>query len=282
VKVFITGARGFIGSSLIKSINGIYFKKFSFTKDSIKDINLENFDSVIHLSSIVHSSKDLSWNKYQEININNTLNLAKKAKKAGVKQFVFMSTIKVYGEGSAIALTETSKCMPEDNYAMSKFIAEEELLKLKSNSFRVVIIRSPLVYGKNPKGNILKVIKLINITRWLPFGGIKNKRSMVSIHNLSKMIEIILKKEIEGIFLANDDKPVSTSEFISLVGESINKKVYLFKFAPIKILLKYFRPKIYKRIYTDFFIDNSYSKSRLGIKTQLSMESYLRNLNQCI
>ena len=141
--------------------------------------------------------------EYEKVNVTQTLELAKKAKASGVKQFVFMSTVKVYGEETNVGLprsarndsyNENSLCRPEDEYGKSKLKAEQELLKLKDDNFKVSIVRTPIVYGYGVKANIKSLINLVHKVPVLPFGNIENKRSMVYIGNLCHLVDTIIEQ----------------------------------------------------------------------------------------
>lgn len=126
-------------------------RSFSFLKDDINNLDCSSVDIVFHLAALVHQMGGASAEEYERVNVSQTLELAKRAKKAGVKQFIFMSTVKVYGEETN---TKYSECYPEDEYGKSKLKAELELLKLEDENFKISIIRTPIVYGFGVKANI--------------------------------------------------------------------------------------------------------------------------------
>ena len=156
-EILVTGAKGYIGSNFIKQYSKKYFINVA-SLSSNDSPDLSNITTVLHLSALVHQTKSLPDKNYFDINTTQTVNLAKKAKKAGVKHFIFYSTIRVYGERGSftdqtIILNELSKCHPDDAYGKSKLLAEEELFSLQDNQFKVTVIRPPIVYGENCKGN---------------------------------------------------------------------------------------------------------------------------------
>jgi UDP-glucose 4-epimerase len=238
--------------------------------------------------------------EYERVNVTQTLELAKKAKESGVKQFVFMSTVKVYGEENDDVYTEESNCSPEDEYGKSKLKAEQELLKLEDKSFKVSIIRTPIVYGYGVKANIKSLVNLINKVPILPFGKIENKRSMVYIGNLCHLVDVVIgttevalpksdylgctalavsdevkctaKAALPSVFLACDDEPLSTSKLCELIAKSLNKKVYLIKVPFFESLLKLVKPSFHKRLYGSLEVDNSITKERLNLSNPYSVE----------
>ena len=213
--ILLTGSNGFIGTYFINH----YYRKynisiFSFLKDDFEDLTLSKIDTVIHLSALVHQMGGASEDEYEKINVTQTINLANKAKRSGVKHFIFMSSIKVYGEETDIPYNENSDCNPQDDYGKSKLKAEVELRKLEDNEFIISIIRTPIVYGYGVKANIKNLVSLINKVPILPFADIENKRSMIYIGNLTYLIDTIIQQKYKGIFLASDDITKSTKELI--------------------------------------------------------------------
>ncbi|WP_323658129.1 NAD-dependent epimerase/dehydratase family protein [Aliarcobacter butzleri] len=276
-KLLITGSNGFVGNYFINKYKNKYeIKTFSFLKNDINTLDCNTIDIVFHLSALVHQMGGASANEYEKINVIQTIELAKKAKESGVKHFVFMSTVKVYGEETNSKYTENSICNPEDDYGKSKLKAEQELQKLEDENFKISIIRTPIVYGYGVKANIKNLINLVNKVPVLPFGKIKNKRSMVYIGNLSHLVDEIITQEKQGIFLACDDEPLSTSKLIELIAKNIEKKTYLIKIPFFETLLKILKPSFHKRLYGSLEIDNTITKERLNLKNPYDVEDGVR------
>jgi len=280
-KLLITGSTGFVGSYFVNKYKNKYkIKTFSFRKNAPKDIssnhintlNCNDVEVVFHLSALVHQMGGASCEEYEKVNVTQTLELAKKAKESGVKQFVFMSTVKVYGEEANSVYTEESECHPEDEYGKSKLKAELELQKLQNESFKVSIIRTPIVYGYGVKANIKNLVGLVNKVSVLPFGKIENKRSLVYIGNLCHMVDVVIEQQKSGIFLASDDQPLSTSRLIELMAKNLDKKVYLVKIPFFESLLKILKPSFHKRLYGSLEIDNSITKEKLNLQNPYSVE----------
>ena len=181
IRVLITGNNGYLGKNFLNKYKNKYsFEKFSLLKQKLEDINFDNIDIVLHCAALVHQKVEHSYAKYYEINVKYPVKLAKIAKQNGVKQFVFISTIAVYGENEEL-LNENTSCNPITPYGKSKLEAEKELLKLNDDTFIVSIIRPPMVYGKDAPGNIDSLVKLVKKVPIIPLGGIENKRSFISI-----------------------------------------------------------------------------------------------------
>lgn len=290
-KLLITGSSGFVGKYFIKKYKDNYeIKTFSFLKDDINSLDCSDVDLVFHLSALVHQMGGASCEEYERVNVTQTLQLAKKAKENGVKQFVFMSTVKVYGEETDSKYSENSICKPEDEYGKSKLKAEIELKKLEDANFKVIIIRTPIVYGYGVKANIKSLVNLVNKISVLPLGKIENKRSMVYIGNLCHLVYEIITQEKQGIFLASDDEPLSTSRLIELVAKNLDlvkrsgcgtitlceKKIYLVKIPFFETLLKILKPSFHKRLYGSLEVDNSITKEKLNLKNPYSVEDGIK------
>jgi len=279
MKLLLTGSSGFIGSYFQNNYSDRYdIETFSFLKDNLDNLDLTQIDTVVHLSALVHQMGGAAKEAYWRVNVDNTLALAQKAKQSGVKQFIFMSSVKVYGEESNIPYTETTKCEPVDDYGKSKLEAENRLMEMADENFIVSILRTPIVYGKGVKANILNLVKLIDKVPVLPFGSIKNRRSMVYIGNLCDMIEKLCECKMNGTFLAGDDRPVSTSELIEIIAKVRGRKVILLNIPLFPQFLKTVKPSFYKRLYESLEVDNSQTKKMLGFKNRVSTEEGIRKM----
>lgn len=276
-KLLISGSNGFVGSYFIKKYKDKYdIKTFSFLKDDINSLDYSDIDVVFHLSALVHQMGGASCEEYERVNVTQTLELAKKAKESGVKHFIFMSTVKVYGEETDSVYTEDTICNPEDDYGKSKLKAELELQKLEDKSFKVSIVRTPIVYGYGVKANIKSLVNLVKKVSILPFGKIENKRSMVYIGNLCHLVDVVIEQQKSGIFLASDDEPLSTSKLIEEIAKNLNKKIYLLKIPFFESLLKFVKPSFHKRLYGSLEVDNNITKERLNLKNPYSVEDGIR------
>ncbi|MCU8093306.1 SDR family oxidoreductase [Shewanella sp. SM20] len=251
MKVLLTGTTGFVGSVLIsklkkcthvKVLSAVRKLSSSIDDDSIVvgDIDgstdysatINCVDVIIHCAARVHVMNDgcvdpLSL--YREVNTAGTINLARQAFEAGVKRFIFISSIKVNGESTEIGkpFTESDVRNPEDFYGQSKSEAEEQLLKLaKGTGLEVVIIRPTLVYGPGVKANFASLLNLVSKGLPLPFGCITdNKRSLVSVKNLVDLIVTCIDhpKAANQVFLVSDDHDVSTASMVKHMSKALGK-----------------------------------------------------------
>jgi UDP-glucose 4-epimerase len=275
--ILLTGANGFIGSYFKNKCSTKYnISTFSFLNNDLSTLKLSNRDTVVHLSALVHQMGGASESEYEKVNVDQTIILAKIAKERDVKHFIFMSTVKVYGEETNIAYNEHSNCKPIDDYGKSKLKAELELQKLEDDHFKVSIIRTPIVYGYGVKANMKSLINLVNKVSVLPFGQIENRRNFVYIGNLIGLIDAVIEKEKSGIFLASDDMPISTTRLIHSISKELDKKRYLIKIPFFEILLKILKPGLHKRLYQNLEIDNTSTKISLGFKNKYTVDEGIK------
>jgi len=257
-QILITGASGFIGSYYLK--HSKWTKQLlpvSLRKVAISEINWNEatrpISAILHLAGKAHQMEPIPDQIYFDINRDLTLDLAKTAKANGVSHFIFVSTVKVFGESRVDGiLSADSPCHPEDPYGQSKYEAEILLKELEDEHFKVAIVRPPLVYGPAAKGNIERLNKLIDLGIPLPLGGIQNRRSMVSLERLTEIFDTLLENELSGTFLATNGPPISTSDFIRQLAKERGKTVSLFPVPGLGLLLKLVKPALWKRLFGSF------------------------------
>lgn len=275
-KILLTGGTGFVGSYFLKNYSESFqVCSYSLSKSGIEGIK-NSFDSVIHLSAIVHQKKTIPTEIYERVNVENTLELARKVKKEGCRHFVFLSSVKVYGEESELPYNESSVCLPLDDYGKSKLKAEEQLRLLEDDNFKVSIIRSPLVYGPRAKANMKSLLGLVQWLPIIPLGGIKNKRSIVFVGNLCHLINVLVLEPKSGIFLAADDNFISTSELIKKLALYSERKVKLIPSLLVAEVLKLFLPGFYRRLFLDLYLDNSETVRKLHYKNPFSTDEGIK------
>ena len=233
-RILITGANSYIGTSFEKWLDqcGVEYNvdTIDMKDDSWKEKDFSNYDVVFHVAGIAHVSTDPKMEDlYYRVNRVLTIQTAKKAKLEGVKQFIFMSSIIVYGDSSHInkqrIITKNTVPTPSNFYGKSKLEAEEGILPLQDDVFNVVVIRPPMIFGKGSKGNYPRLAK---IAQKLPiFPDVKNERSMLHIDNLCEFIRLMIVNEERGIFLPQNKEYISTSELVKLIAEVHGKNILL-------------------------------------------------------
>lgn len=272
--ILLTGAEGFVGSSL-RASTSCEVVPFSFSRGGIETIDFTGIDAVVHLAALVHRMEgDVQERDYFRINRDKTLDLARSAKRNGVQTFLFMSSVKVYGETSgAECFDEKSLCSPGDPYGQSKLAAETALQQLSDERFSVAVIRTPIVYGPGVKANILSLVKLVEKLPVLPLGGIRNRRSFVYVGNLTALIETILQRQGSGVYLASDGAPLSTSGLVALIASAFGVRRWIVTVPMLGWLLKMGRPALYDRLFGTLCVDASATNRRLGFTPPYSAEA---------
>jgi UDP-glucose 4-epimerase len=280
MKILVTGTSGFIGQQLLAVFKGLYeIQSVSLRKKKVSQIDFKSIESVVHLAGMAHQMKKIDPSIYFKINRDLTVELAKRAKSKGVKQFIFISTVKVYGEYTQDTLDENSSCHPSDPYGQSKFEAEQRLLELESNDFKIAIIRPPLVYGKGAKGNLLRLIKLIKQLPILPFKGIDNQRSMVYSKNLISLIDCLLKNQRSGIFIAGDKAPHSTTELVMLIDKHLStNKIFINLPNIILNTIRICKPSLFNRLFSSSVIDNTITNQKLNFSPPFSIGDGIKEM----
>jgi len=262
-KVLVTGENGYIGNKFKEWIQSgnkeIDLNYVSVRGEEWRKTDFSPYDTVLHLAGIAHVSRNPKLKElYYKINRDLTIELAEKAKKENVKQFIFMSSIIVYGLDNKIgdysSINENTVPIPADFYGDSKLQADLQIQSMNSKEFKTAVIRTPVVYGPGCKGNFKKLIKLAKITPF--FIDLGNKRSMIYIDNLNCLIEQIIKKSNSGVFYPQNTDYVSTKQIIEVAARYNRRKIYfissfnlLIKLASkkINIINKIFGNKIYNK-----------------------------------
>lgn len=220
--IAVTGSTGFVGGALVDSLIRRGIEVFPITRDVNPELLLRKSDVVVHLGARVHVMDEKSTNPLEEFRKSNvvaTVSLARQAAAAGVVRFVFMSSIKVNGEETQLGrrFTELDQPDPQDAYGISKWEAEEALRQVAAETgLEVVIIRAPLIYGPGVKANFAALMHTI-IRGWpLPFGAIKNQRSLVGLDNLIDFVNCCMTHPAAAnqTFLVSDGNDVSSGQLV--------------------------------------------------------------------
>lgn len=248
MKVLVTGANGFVGRALCPRLVELGYEVVPVVRrqSNIADevivhdatswkFALKGCDSVIHLAARAHVMQDQERDPLQAFRANNletTIELAKRAAEAGVHRFIFMSTIKVNGEETALgsSFRPADPVDPKDPYAISKREAEQALWQIAAETgMEVVVLRPPLVYGPGVKGNFLRLMQAIDKRRPLPLGGIQNQRSLIYLGNLVDVIRLCLTHPNAAgkAFLVSDGDDVSTPELVRRIAAALGRRPFL-------------------------------------------------------
>lgn len=238
-KILITGANSYIGTNfenwIKENCDDMVTSTVDMIGDAWKEADFSGYDVVFHVAGIAHADvgkvSEEQKKLYYTVNADLTHACAKKAKNEGVGQFVFMSSIIVYGESAGIGknrvITKDTPLSPANFYGDSKVKAEEGLQILADDTFKVAILRPPMIYGKGSKGNYPLLAKM---ARKLPFfPNVKNERSMLYVGNLCKFISLIIRNEEEGIFFPQNAEYVQTSRMVKLIAKEKGRKIWMTK-----------------------------------------------------
>ena len=304
MKILVTGASGFVGQYLISALK---LKNISFVgivrqlshlnlveMNEVSDFSisgvwqkpLANCDVVIHLAARVHIMQEVTkspLDAFLSVNLHGTINLAQAAAKAGVKRFIYISSIKVNGEYTENKpFSEDDIPCPQDPYAVSKYQAEMALLELaKSTPMEVVIIRPPLVYGAGVKANFLQLMRLVKRSIPLPFAFINNQRSMIYVGNLVDAIITCAThpKAANQVYLVSDNEHVSTPQLVCKLAQALGKKSWVL---PLPIFMMKLFAKLFgkfaafDRLTQSLVIDASKIRKQLDWQPPYTIEQGLK------
>lgn len=305
--ILVTGANGFVGRSLCAALTHSGRTVVAATRHTLPNSapNISNFqigtlatdadwqhglqgcDAVVHLAARVHVMADKATDpltEFRRVNVNGALNLAHQAAKAGVRRFVYLSSIKVNGEQTLPGrpFAEQDVPAPLDPYGVSKYEAEEGLRKLaQQTGMEVVIIRPPLVYGPGVKANFLNMMRWLHRGMPLPFGAINNRRSLVALDNLVDLIITCIKHPAAAnqTFLVSDGEDLSTTELLRRMAAALNVPARLLP-VPQKLLEMGFRmagkSDLAQRLCGSLQVDITKACAMLDWKPLISVDEGLR------
>lgn len=280
--ILITGKNGYIGNRL-----NDYLKAQGHVVDQInvrgnhwKALDFSKYNVVIHLAAIVHNNNpNATMVDYMNVNYHLTKELAEKAKTEGINQFIFFSTMSVFGldgeVGKEVIINNNTLTKPITSYGISKLRAEEMLHEIQSNAFKVAVLRPPMIYGESAPGNFSKLIKLSRILPCYP--RIENQRSSIYIENLKIYINELIKNESSGIFHPQNNYYLNTNHAIFEMRRIQDKK-----FLSIKLpssLLKLFRKmSILNKLYGNLVYSRNIDEVNYNDNFIEETESYIQTL----
>lgn len=291
MKALVTGANGFIGKALTPVLANNGWSVTALVRKADPNLNcarveigdvldpcaieraVKEQEVVVHLANRAHvfeKDQEGSGSVYCRVNTEGTLALAKAALAAGVKRFIYISSIKVNGEHTQDrAFSHEDKPQPQDAYAKSKWQAEQGLWSLcQESGIELVVLRPPLVYGAGVKGNLAKLMQAVTRGWPLPFKGVGNRRDLIALENLVDLIcHCMVHPAAAGhTFLCCDGAPVSTEQIVEAMAQAAGKKAHLFYLPPgmLKLGAQLLgKNALYDRLFQDLRIDMAHTCSIL-------------------
>ena len=270
-RILIIGAESYIGTSLEKWLSRYpleyNIETIDVRLDDWRNEDFSSFDVAFHVAGIAHVKETRSNRQlFYRVNRDLAYEVALKAKSEGVKQFMFVSSIYVYGLQKGV-IDKNTPLEPRTSYGKSKLEAEKLVKSLEDHRFTVTILRPPMVYGKGCKGNYPRLAKLALIAPVFP--DIDNKRSMIHIDNLCEFVKVLIDNRLGGTFFPQNPEYVKTSEMVRLIARSHGKEIRLTRiFNPI---IKMLRIPVVAKVFGDLVYSKDLSSSGLEVR-MISLE----------
>ena len=294
-RILITGAGSYIGTSVeryLQEYNASSGREMyridtiSLLEESWKSYDFAPYDAVFHVAGIAHADvgnvSDDTKALYYQVNRDLAYETAGKARDQGVKQFIYMSSVIVYGDSAPVGqkkhITEQTPLSPTNFYGDSKKQAEEALLPLMNEEFQVAVLRPPMIYGKNSKGNYPLLAGLAGVAPVFP--DILNERSMLYVENLAEFIRLLVESGKGGIFYPQNAEYTTTSQMVKAIGQVKGKRVRLWKVLnPLVLLASHIPGKIgglADKAFGSLTIDQSLSRKDFDGYQIFSLEESIR------
>ena len=266
IKVLITGAGSYVGESvrryILSTSSDFEIDAVDTMNDAWKEAEFSKYDVVYHVAGIAHVNADPKMEPlYYKVNRDLTIEVARAAKAAGVKQFIFMSSQIVFHESQSLkteVLTSETKENPNGFYGDSKLQAEKGLHELECDAFKVCILRPPMIYGPNSKGNFPRLVKLAQKTPFFPAW--HNKRSMLYIDNLAEFVKQAILRELSGTFYPQNRELADTVEIIRYFANANGHKVWITKLLNPFVSLGSFVLQPINKMFATYYYDPEMSK----------------------
>ncbi|MEF2246815.1 NAD-dependent epimerase/dehydratase family protein [Paenibacillus sp. IITD108] len=264
-KVLITAKNSYVGNSFASWVSNDERYSLDFIScrnDDWKQSSFSNYDVILHVAGIAHVDAS-SGNEelYYQVNRDLTIQLAEKSKNDGVSQFIFLSSMIVFGESNInnpyMVVNNSSKPNPSSFYGASKLQAEQGIAALQDEKFKIAIIRPPMIYGEGSKGNFSRLTKIAKVSPFFP--NIKNKRSMLYINSLCEFVRLIINNEDQGVFHPQNKEYVNITELVYTIRQIHGKKVVRTKLFNVAIKLISRKINVVNKVFGTFIYDQNMS-----------------------
>lgn len=243
-RILITGANSYLGNSVEQYLSAYQagadeapwkIDRISLRDDAWKKASFAEYDTILHMAGIAHADigkvSDETKKMYYQVNCDLAEQVAQKARAEGIRQFIYMSSIIVYGDSAPMGkrkhITAKVQPSPVNFYGDSKYQAEVRLQKLGTDEFHIAIVRAPMIYGKGSKGNFPLLVQMAARTPVFP--DIRNQRSMLYVENLAEFIRRLAESGKGGIFFPQNKEYVTTAEMVKMIGELSGRRIRLWK-----------------------------------------------------
>lgn len=283
IRVLITGAGSYVGESvrryILSTSSDFEIDAVDTMNEAWKKADFSRYDVVYHVAGIAHVNADPKMEAlYYKVNRDLTIEVARAAKADGVKQFIFMSSQIVFHESQSLkseVLTLDTKENPNGFYGDSKLQAEKGLHKLECDTFKVCILRPPMIYGPNSKGNFPRLVKLAQKTPIFPAW--HNKRSMLYIDNLAEFVKQAILRELSGTFYPQNRELADTVEIIRFFAKAYGHKVWITRLLNPFVWLGSFVLQPINKMFATYYYDPEMSKMDFDYQL-VSFEESLRRI----
>ncbi len=264
MQILIIGKNSYIGNHINEWLNnhGHHVEQLDVLKDEWKTFDYSPYDVIVHVAGIVHQPNCKDWELYKRVNADMPVEIAKMAKRCGVKQYIFFSSMGVYGVDKKLTpntIDINTPLLPNDMYGRSKLMAEEGLRKLQDSIFNVVCVRPPSVYGKGCRGGYISgFASIVRVLPIIPRVYEDVKQSFIYIDNLSEFVRLAIVNNLNGNYCPQDDKAVSANELLEAIASGMCKKYRSSSLMGLFVRLISFMP-IVKKAYGGIAYDKSLS-----------------------
>lgn len=264
-KILITGTSGYLSNNLANKLSDENYdvERISVRNNSWIDQSFEGYDVIIHTAALVHNNEPQArLSDYMRVNTYLTLHVALKAKREGVKQFIFLSTMSVYGKDGKVGkqdrITRETPLNPSTDYGFSKLKAEQKIGELESERFKVAIVRPPMIYGRECPGNFKKLRKVAELAPLLP--NIYNQRSALYIEHFNEFIYQLIKYNGGGIYHPQDDFYFKTTKVMKEIRNQLHKKTFIIDIPKVinPVLNKL---KLFKKLFGNLTYDQNINQN---------------------